>query len=94
MIPIIGSPAGREARDHGEAQFKGMGEARKPRLFLAHGDEDALLSHGHSELLRGVAEEKGVPVKCSVSKGAGHGFRGESLTPSVAEIKRRTVAFS
>ncbi len=64
-----------------------------PAIFLAHGDNDVVLSHRHSLLLRDIAEQKGVPIECVISKGAGHGFRGEGIDPAVGEINRRTVEF-
>ncbi len=64
-----------------------------PALFVAHGDEDAVLSVRNSTLLEAVAKEKGVPVECVVVKGGGHGFRGAAITPSEAEISERTAAF-
>ncbi len=40
-----------------------------------------------------AAKAKGVPVECVISKGAGHGFRGENINPAVPEITKQTVAF-
>lgn len=64
-----------------------------PAVFLAHGDADAVLSVKNSTLLEATAKDKGVPVECVVVKGGGHGFRGTDVTPTEAEVSKRTAAF-
>lgn len=64
-----------------------------PAIFLAHGDKDAVLSVDNSIALRDAAKEKGVPVECIVSHGAGHGFSGDAIDPGVDEISKKTAAF-
>jgi len=64
-----------------------------PAIFLAHGDADTVLSFRNALAMRDAAQAKGVPVECVISKGAGHGFGGEAVDPTVAEINRRTVEF-
>ena len=64
-----------------------------PAIFLAHGDNDEVLSVKNSTTLRDAAQAIGVPVECIISKGAGHGFRGDSIEPSIATINARTVDF-
>jgi len=64
-----------------------------PAIFLAHGDADQVIAPLNSIAMRDAAQAKGVPVECVISKGAGHGFSGEGIEPSVAEINRRTIDF-
>jgi acetyl esterase/lipase len=64
-----------------------------PPIFLAHGAADTTLPFTHSTMMEAAAKEKGVPVECIISKGAGHGFKGESIAPTEAEISKRTAAF-
>ncbi|MDZ4848692.1 MAG: alpha/beta hydrolase [Pirellulaceae bacterium] len=66
---------------------------QSPSIFLAHGDNDEVLSVKNSTALRDAAHAIGVPVECYISKGAGHGFRGDSIEPSIATINARTVDF-
>ncbi len=93
MIPIIGGLVEEKRAIAVKLSPVELVKVGSPPIFLAHGDEDAVLSHRHSLLLRDVAEKKGVPVECIISKGAGHGFRGDAISPTVAEINQRTVAF-
>jgi acetyl esterase/lipase len=67
--------------------------SNSPAIFLAHGDADVVLSFHNSTAMRDAAQTKRVPVECVISKGAGHGFGGEAIDPTIAEINRRTVAF-
>ncbi|MEP6670061.1 MAG: alpha/beta hydrolase [Chthoniobacter sp.] len=64
-----------------------------PAIFLAHGDADKTIAPLNSTAMRDAAQAKGVPVECVVSKGAGHGFSGEGITPTIPEINQRTVDF-
>jgi len=64
-----------------------------PPIFLAHGDKDTVLHVRNAEAMRDAAEAKGVPVECIISEGAGHGFRGEGIDPSMDEISQRTIDF-
>ncbi len=68
--------------------------AGNPAILVAHGDADPIISFRNAIALHEAAVAKGVPVECIISKGAGHGFSGEAIDPSVAEINRRTVEFS
>jgi len=67
--------------------------ADSPAILVAHGDADKVLSVHNATALRDAAQAKGVPVECIISKGAGHGFSGDSISPTIAEINERTVAF-
>jgi acetyl esterase/lipase len=64
-----------------------------PPIFLAHGDADKVIGVQNSVAMRDAAQAKGVPVELIISKGAGHGFSGESIDPTIEEINRRTVEF-
>ena len=68
-------------------------QPNSPAIFLAHGDADEVVSSLNSTFLHDVAKTKGVPVECVIVKGAGHGFSGDVIEPSVAEINHRTVEF-
>ena len=93
LVPILGGPL-EEKRDLAR-KLSPLGLLRpdSPAIFLAHGDADIVLSFQNSIALRDAAQAKGVSVECVIAKGAGHGFAGEAIEPSVAEINRRTVAF-
>ena len=67
--------------------------ADSPAIFVAHGDADKVLSVHNAIALRDAAQAKGVPVECVISKGAGHGFSGDAISPTIAEINQQTVAF-
>lgn len=67
--------------------------ADSPAIFVAHGDDDKVLSVHNAIALRDAAKAMGVPIQCIISKGAGHGFSGDSISPTIAEINRQTVAF-
>jgi dipeptidyl aminopeptidase/acylaminoacyl peptidase len=43
--------------------------------------------------MEAAAKARGVPVECVISKGAGHGFSGKDIDPTVKEINRRTFEF-
>ena len=64
-----------------------------PAILVAHGDADKVLPSVNAEKLRDAAAAKGVACECIISRGAGHGFGGDSIDPTVAEIDRRTVEF-
>lgn len=64
-----------------------------PPIFLAHGDADQVIGVQNTLAMRAAAQANGVPVECVISKGAGHGFSGDGIDPSIAEINRRTVDF-
>ena len=64
-----------------------------PAIFLAHGDADPTIASLNSIAMRDAALAKGVPVECVISKGAGHGFSGEGIEPTIPEINQRTVDF-
>jgi dipeptidyl aminopeptidase/acylaminoacyl peptidase len=64
-----------------------------PAIFLAHGDADQVIAVHNSLAMRDAAQTKGVRVECVISKGAGHGFSGEGIDPTVPEINRQTVDF-
>lgn len=67
--------------------------ADSPAILVAHGDADKVLSVHNATALRDAAQAKGVPIECIISKGAGHGFSGDAISPTIAEINRQTVAF-
>ena len=93
MIPLLGGLS----QDHRALALKlspiELLRTNSPPLLLAHGDADEVLSVQNSLAMCAAAQAKGVPVECIISKGAGHGFRGAAIDPTVAEIDRRTVAF-
>jgi acetyl esterase/lipase len=68
-------------------------KSTSPAIFLAHGDADKTLSCTHSVKMEQAARAQGVPVECVISKGAGHGFSGASISPDIKEINRRTFEF-
>ena len=93
LVPILGgSPE--EKRDLAKKLSPlELLSADSPAIFLAHGDADTVLSFRNSTAMRDAAQAKGVPVECVISRGAGHGFSGAVIDPTVAEINRRTVEF-
>jgi dipeptidyl aminopeptidase/acylaminoacyl peptidase len=56
-----------------------------PTLLIA-GDKDDLVPIKHSEDIQKAFEEKGVPSRLFVVKGAGHGFAGNDLKKSIDEM--------
>lgn len=67
--------------------------ADSPAILVAHGDADKVLPAHNAIAMRDAAQAKGVPVECIISKGAGHGFSGDAISPTIAEIDQQTVAF-
>lgn len=93
MLPILGGLLD-EKRDLAMKRSPlELLRAGSPAIFLAHGDADTVLSFHNSTAMRDATQAKGVPVECLISKGAGHGFSGDAIDPTVAEINRRTVEF-
>ena len=93
LLPILGGLLEEKRELAGKLSPIELLTLRSPPIFLAHGDADAVLSFTNSTALRDAAQALKVPVECLISKGAGHGFRGDEIEPSVAEINRRTVEF-
>ncbi len=93
LLPILGGPL----EEHRELAKKlspvELLRPESPPIFLAHGDSDKVLSSLNSTFLRDAAKAQGVPVECVISKGAGHGFSGDDIQPSIAEINRQTINF-
>jgi acetyl esterase/lipase len=93
MIPLLGGLA-TEKRDLAlKLSPIELLRADSPAIFLAHGDSDRVLSFQNSIAMRDAAKAKGVPVECLISKGADHGFAGDGVVPSIADINQRTVEF-
>lgn len=93
MIPLLGGLA----KDKHELAMKlspiALLRPDSPPIFVAHGDADKVLSFQNAIALRDAAQARGVPVECIISKGADHGFSGDSIVPTIEEINRLTVAF-
>jgi acetyl esterase/lipase len=93
FVPILGGPL-EERRDLAKKLSAiELLRADSPAIFLAHGDADVVINFKNSIAMRDAAQAKGVPVECVISHGAGHGFGGEKIDPTIEEIDRRTVAF-
>lgn len=93
FLPILGGPLSEKREIAMKLSPINFVHAGSPAILVAHGDADAVLSVQNSIAMRDAAQAKGVPVECIISKGAGHGFSGDAIEPTVAEINRRTVAF-
>jgi len=93
LIPILGGPVEEKRAIAAKLSPVELVRSGSPPIFLAHGDNDTVLSYRHSLQLRDVAEKRGVPIECVIAHGAGHGFSGGDISPTIAEINRRTVAF-
>ncbi len=93
FLPILGGPLEEKRELAKKLSPLVLLRAGSPAIFLAHGDADTVLSFRNSTALRDAAQAMGVPVECVISKGAGHGFAGKAIDPTVAEINRRTVEF-
>ena len=93
MIPLLGGLM----EEHRETALKlspiNLLSKSSPAIFLAHGDKDKVLSYKNSLAMQDAAKAKQIPVECLISEGADHGFSGNDIKPTVAEINRRTVEF-
>ncbi len=93
MIPLLGGLM----EEHREIALKlspiNLLSKSSPPIFLAHGDKDKVLSFKNSLAMQDAAKAKQIPVECIISEGADHGFSGNDIKPTVAEINRRTVEF-
>ena len=93
LIPILGGPVEEKRAVAAKLSPVELVRSGSPPIFLAHGDNDSVLSHRHSLQLRDFAVRLGVPTECIIVHGAGHGFSGVEIDPSIAEVNHRTVAF-
>lgn len=93
MLPLLGGLAQEKPDLARKLSPVTMLRAGGPAVFVAHGDKDRVLSFQNAVALRAAAEKAGVPVECVISKGADHGFAGTAISPTIAEINERTVAF-
>jgi len=64
-----------------------------PPILLIHGDNDNILSIENSLYMKEVSQKKGAGVELVVVKGAGHGFRGDNIYPSVAQVNKIAAEF-
>jgi acetyl esterase/lipase len=64
-----------------------------PPIFVAQGDNDKVLNPLNAITLAKACRADGVPVELIIVKGAGHGFSGTDISPSIAEISKRSAAF-
>jgi acetyl esterase/lipase len=62
-------------------------------VLLIHGDQDKVLPLTGSTYMLQRAKQAGAPVELLVVKGAGHGFAGTNITPSLDEVQARTADF-
>ncbi len=93
LIPLLGGPLEEKQDIAKKLSPVLLLRPDSPAIFLAHGDADVVLNYRNSIALRDAAQAKNIPVECIISKGAGHGFGGENISPSSEEIQRQTVAF-
>jgi acetyl esterase/lipase len=63
--------------------------AGDPPFLICHGDQDPLVPHHQSELLKAALEQAGVPVTFYTVRGAGHGGFND---PKVSELTREFLA--
>ncbi|MAS92924.1 MAG: esterase [Verrucomicrobiales bacterium] len=93
LIPLLGGPL-EEHRDMAQLLSPiDLITLDSPAIFLAHGDADTVLSVDNAIAMEKAAKEKDVPVECVISKGAGHGFSGAAIDPTLEEITGRTLSF-
>ena len=93
LLPLLGGPLEEKLEVAGKLSPIDLIRPDSPAILVAHGDADKVLSSVNAEKLRDAAAAKGVACECIISRGAGHGFSGESIDPTIAEIDRRTVEF-
>lgn len=93
LVPLLGGPL-EEKRELARLLSPiDLVNPDSPAIFLAHGDADEVLSVENAIAMEKEARENGVPVECVISKGAGHGFSGTNIDPSLEEIASRTLTF-
>jgi acetyl esterase/lipase len=93
LLPILGGPLEQKRELSKRLSPIELLRSDSPAIFLAHGDADRVLAPLNSPAMRDAAQAQGVPVECVISKGAGHGFSGERIDPTIPEINQRTVDF-
>ncbi len=64
-----------------------------PPFLLVHGDKDTTVPLSQSENFLKNLKAKGVEAELVVVKGAGHGFSGRDITPSLSEIDQKVLNF-
>jgi acetyl esterase/lipase len=92
----------------GEAVFMGSASAAEispityvdtndPPVFLAHGEQDPVVSIHHSELMYDALQGADIPSQFLRVANAGHGFvatpAGALINPGLTEIEATTIAF-
>jgi dipeptidyl aminopeptidase/acylaminoacyl peptidase len=93
FVPILGGPLADNRELARKLSPVERVSAGGPPLFLAHGDADVVLSVRHSRRLAEAARKVGQPVELLEVKGGGHGFSGADVSPTPAEVARRTADF-
>ncbi len=72
-------------------------DANDPPVFLAHGEQDPVVSIHHSELMYGALQGADIPSQFLRVANAGHGFvatpNGALINPSLTEIEATTIGF-
>jgi acetyl esterase/lipase len=64
-----------------------------PPILLLHGDNDEVLPYNLSTYFISVAKQNGADAKLITVKGAGHGFKGKNISPSMSEINQISADF-
>jgi acetyl esterase/lipase len=93
MIPLLGGLMAEKRELALKLSPVELLRADSPAILVAHGDADKVLPVHNAIAMRDAAQAKGVPMECIISKGAGHGFSGNGVSPTIAEIDQQTVAF-
>jgi dipeptidyl aminopeptidase/acylaminoacyl peptidase len=93
LIPLLGGKLEDKADVARKLSPLDLVKKDSPAIFVAHGDADKTLSVKNATILRDVATAKGARVECVISHGAGHGFQGQDISPSVEEIAQKTTEF-
>ena len=93
MIPLLGGMLAEKRELALKLSPIELLRADSPAILIAHGDADTVLCVHNAIAMRDAAQTKGMTIECIISKGAGHGFSGSEITPTIAEINQQTTAF-
>ncbi len=64
-----------------------------PPSLILHGKVDAILPYQGSVLMKKKADEVGADLSLVIVEGAGHGFKGDGISPSLKEIIKTVSDF-
>jgi acetyl esterase/lipase len=86
LVPFLGGPLAEKPELYRKASPAHYACKDAPPFLFLHGDRDPVVPLKQSEVLARKLEEAGGWARVSVQEGEGHGWRGEKLRNSIADM--------